>query len=264
MPTLNEPVGLGTTGVGFSANAARIAASPRQRMVRPHPWPDSATSCGLVVSLSAIDRFPLKEPVLVGVNVTEMVHEPPAARVVAELPWQKPEDGAVGIENGPVPVMVWLVMLRAELPVLVSVSGRVLVGCGVVGVILRLPNFKSVGINLTVPAVRVMVGPTDLVPSATDVAVMITIAFVGTVLGAAYVVGVPLAVLAGVIVPHAGEQAVPPCVSVQLTPWLLESLLTVAVNGVAFNAAVAFTGIIALDGDTETTIANTVICTEPC
>jgi len=65
------------------------------------------------------------------------------------------------------------------------------------------------GISLTVPAVTVMVDFAVLVPSATEVAVTVTVALVGTVLGAAYVVGVPLAVLAGVIVPQAGEHAVP-------------------------------------------------------
>ena len=76
--------------------------------------------------------------------------------------------------------------------------------------------------------------------------------------------GVQPVVTIGVIVPQAGEHAVVPCVSVQLTPWLLESKLTVAVNGVAFNCAVAFTGMIALGGETETVIAGTVIVIEPC
>jgi len=45
---------------------------------------------------------------------------------------------------------------------------------------------------------------------------------------------------------------------------LLESLLTVAVNGVALNCAAALTGIIALAGETETVMAGTVIVIEPC
>ena len=44
---------------------------------------------------------------------------------------------------------------------------------------------------------------------------------------------------------------------------MLESLPTVAANAVSFNAVIAFTGIIALTGDTETVIANTVMPTEP-
>jgi hypothetical protein len=59
---------------------------------------------------------------------------------------------------------------------------------------------------------------------------------------------VPLAVVDGVTVPHtAAVQAAPFCVSVQLTlTCALESLLTVATDEVAFNAAVAPTGMMAL------------------
>jgi hypothetical protein len=48
--------------------------------------------------------------------------------------------------------------------------------------------------------------------------------------GAVYVAAAPLAVLVGAMVPQPGEQEVPFWVSVQLTPLLLESLLTVAVK----------------------------------
>jgi hypothetical protein len=130
--------------------------------------------------------------------------------------------------------------------------------------IFKLPKPKLAGISLTVPGESVMVALACLVPSAIDVAVMVTLGLVGTVLGAAYVVGVPLTVVALVIVPHAFVQALVSCVSVQLTPWLLESLLTVGVNGVLFNAAVAFTGMIPLVGEIETVMAGTVICIEPC
>jgi hypothetical protein len=43
-------------------------------------------------------------------------------------------------------------------------------------------------------------------------------------------VAAPLAVLVGKIVPHPAEHAVPPCVSIQVTPLLLGSFVTVAVN----------------------------------
>jgi len=213
------------------------------------------------VSLSVIVRFALNEPVAVGANFTEMSHELPDATFATRAPWQ-----ALVIENGTavVPVVVWLVMFSTELPVLVSVSDKVFVGCGLDWLIFRLPKSKLAGISLTVPGVSVMVALACLVPSDTDVAVMVTLALVGTVLGAAYVVGVPLGVVALVIVPHAFEHALVPCVSVQLTPWLLESKLTLAVNGVAFNCVVAFTGMIALGGETETVMAGTVIVIEPC
>jgi hypothetical protein len=44
------------------------------------------------------------------------------------------------------------------------------------------------------------------------------------------VAATPLAVVAGEIVPHTGEQDTPPCVRVQFTPLLVPSPVTVAVN----------------------------------
>ena len=61
----------------------------------------------------------------------------------------------------------------------------------------------------------------------------------------------PLGVLAGVIVPHPGEHGIPLCVSVQFTPLLLGSFVTVAVN-----CCVAFTLTLALDGETVTPIGG--------
>ena len=137
-----------------------------------------------------------------------------------------------------------------------------------------LPKLRLAGISLTVPDVRVIVTVPILVLSVTEVAVMATVGLAGTVGGAAYTVGVPLAVLVGVTVPHPGEQGVVPCISAQVTPWLLVSLLTVASIGVAFNCAVAFTGIIAVGPvtaqpgsaqiATETVMADTVMVIEPC
>ena len=67
----------------------------------------------------------------------------------------------------------------------------------------------------------------------------------------------PLEVVAGAIVPQPGEQLVPPCVSVQFTPLLLESLATVAVN-----ACVPPSGIVALAGARDTEMAVIVMETE--
>jgi hypothetical protein len=78
-------------------------------------------------------------------------------------------------------------------------------------------------------------------------------------------VAVPVAVVAAETVPHPGEHETPFCVSVQLAlTFALESLVIVEVNGVAFNAAVAPTGIIALPGEISTVMAGTLICIEPC
>jgi F0F1-type ATP synthase assembly protein I len=77
-------------------------------------------------------------------------------------------------------------------------------------------------------------------------------------------VGVQPVVMRGVTVPHtADEHGVVPCVRVQVAPWLLASLLTLAVNGVLFNDEIAFTGISALVGEMEIVMASTVIAMVP-
>ena len=64
----------------------------------------------------------------------------------------------------------------------------------------------------------------------------------------------PLPVFTGLIVPQPGEHGVPLCVRVQLTPLLLGSFVTVAVN-----CCVAFTLTFAVPGETDTpTAAMTV------
>jgi uncharacterized cupredoxin-like copper-binding protein len=64
----------------------------------------------------------------------------------------------------------------------------------------------------------VIVTLADLVGSATEIAFTVTVLFAGTALGGVYVEGAPLAVVAGLTAPHAGEQAVPFWVRLQLTP----------------------------------------------
>jgi hypothetical protein len=76
--------------------------------------------------------------------------------------------------------------------------------------------------------------------------------------------GVQPVVMAGVTVPHtAAKHGVVPCVRVQLAPWLLASLLTLAVNRVLFNDEIAFTGMSALAGEMEIVMASTVIPMAP-
>jgi hypothetical protein len=94
--------------------------------------------------------------------------------------------------------------------------------------------------------------------SATEVAVSVTVAGDGTAAGALYVVGEPLKVLVGETLPHVevhGEGGVP-CVRVQVTPALLGSKLTVAVNGCVVSSAT-----VAGFGVTETAMALRVIVT---
>jgi len=67
-------------------------------------------------------------------------------------------------------------------------------------------------------------------------------------------VAVPLAVLVGFTLPHAATEQV----TLQVTPLLLGSFVTVAVNW-----AVAVARTVALPGETETVMAGTVIVAEP-
>lgn len=77
--------------------------------------------------------------------------------------------------------------------------------------------------SFTVPLVSVIVALADFVASAAEIALMVTVALVGTVAGAVYVFAAPLAVFAELSVPHPGEQAVPFCVSVQFAPEFVAS-----------------------------------------
>ena len=107
------------------------------------------------------------------------------------------------------------------------------------------PSFVAVALNcaLAATATLAVVGATDteramtvtapgadLVPSATDVAVTVTLRFAATVLGAVYDVATPLAVAVGDTVPQgAVEQD-----TVHVTPLFDESLSTVAVRFVVW------------------------------
>lgn len=115
------------------------------------------------------------------------------------------------------------------------------------------PKSRLAGMSFTVPLVSVIAALADFVVSAAAIALRVTVALVGTVAGAVYVLPAPLAVFAELTVPHPGEQLVPLCVIVQFAPALLASLLTVAVK-----SCVALMGIIPLGGETDTVTAGTV------
>jgi hypothetical protein len=109
--------------------------------------------------------------------------------------------------------------------------------------------------SFTVPLVSVMVATEDFVASVTELAVKVTAEELGTVAGAVKVAGVALGVVEVLMVPHAGEHAVPFCVSTQFTPALLGSYVTVTMN-----CWVALMGIIPLGGETaDTRMAGTVM-----
>lgn len=62
----------------------------------------------------------------------------------------------------------------------------------------------------------------------------------------------PLAVVVGLTVPQSGAQDTPPCVRVQLTPLLVASLVTAAVN-----CCVSLSATLDDVGDADTEIART-------
>jgi hypothetical protein len=76
----------------------------------------------------------------------------------------------------------------------------------------------------------VTVADTDLVPSATEVAVSVTAELVGTVGGAVYKIAAPDMLELGETVPHAGEHGAPDWARTHATPLLLVSFCTAAVN----------------------------------
>ena len=78
-------------------------------------------------------------------------------------------------------------------------------------------------------AVTVIVAATDFVPSATEVAVSVTAAGVGTLAGAVYVTATPDALEVGVTAPHVAPLQPAPD-TVQVTPLFAASFCTVAVN----------------------------------
>jgi hypothetical protein len=77
--------------------------------------------------------------------------------------------------------------------------------------------------------VTVTAADADLPMSATEVAVTVTVRGLGAMAGAEYVTGAPLAELVAESVPH-GVPEQPAPVTDQVTPELLGSLKTVAVN----------------------------------
>jgi hypothetical protein len=125
------------------------------------------------------------------------------------------------------------------------------------------PRF-GVMLTLTAPvlaAVTVIVTAALLVPSRTEVAVNVTVAGVGTVLGAVYVIATPEALDAADRVPQVAPlQPVP--ARVQATPLFCESFVTVAAK---FCVSPVCT--LAVVGATLTTTAGaavTVIVAVPC
>ena len=144
----------------------------------PRPVPVRVTVCGLPGASSAILIVPFLAPPTVGVKVTLMVQEPPAARGLTQLlVWAKS------------PLGVMPRMVSAPAPLLVSVTV-----CGELGTPTpRLPKVKLVDDKVTAPpwplpvrvalcglpaALSVTVNVPDLVPDAVGVKVTLIVQLV--------------------------------------------------------------------------------------
>jgi len=104
-----------------------------------------------------------------------------------------------------------------------------------------------------VEATIVMVVLADFVLSSMEAAVSVTVAGLGIAPGAVNVIGVPDALVAADKLPHVAALHPEP-ENDQATPCFEKSLATVAVKG-----AVAFTGTVAVAGDSETEIAGPIV-----
>jgi hypothetical protein len=109
----------------------------------------------------------------------------------------------------------------------VAVRAAVVVAATELGGLLSVTVIGALGVEM------VMVAVADLVESVTDVAVTVTVAGFGAEAGALYFVAAPLAVDPEEKLPH-GE---PPQFTVQVTPALTLSLLTMAVSVVLVPAS---------------------------
>ena len=166
MPTTLGPVGRGAAGATFSATAI---LGNRENW----PRPAKVTCCGLSVLLSLMVREALYPTGAAGLKVTIRVHEMPGATLRPQLLVLRVNSGGLA------PVTVMLVILKAELPVLVSVVVKDLVRP-----VFTVPNSKLAGAILTLPVVKVIVAAADLVVSVTDIGVSVTVVGVGRAVGA--------------------------------------------------------------------------------
>ena len=205
------------------------------------PLPVKLACCGLSALLSVITSVAAYRLAAVGLKLTVIEQKAPAASALAQvLVWEKTER-----EAGP-PVIPMLLIVRLLFPVLVTI-----ICIELTTLMSTRPNASLAGASFTVPFVRVIAAPADLLLSDTALAKIATAGFVGIVDGAVYVVASPLAVLVGATVPHASEQGALFWLGAHVTPLFAPSFLTVAVNCCAL-----FRPISTEAGDTDTEIGG--------
>jgi hypothetical protein len=117
---------------------------------------------------------------------------------------------------------------------------------------LSASTLTAFGATVTDIAVNVIAADADLVPSATEVAVSVTVELVGTVGGAVYTIATPDMLELGETVPHAVEHGAPDWPRTHATPLSLVSFCKAAVNDCVPLGA----DILAVMGATLTAIAG--------
>jgi hypothetical protein len=137
-----------------------------------------------------------------------MLHEAPVATVLAQV-FDSVKSAAL------VPPIVMPLIESAEGPVFVRSAT-----CDATGQLrfLQPLNVIATGTRFTVPLVSVTLAAAELAGWVAEAAVRTTARLAGSAAGALYLAGLPLAVLPGLTVPHAGEHGAPFWVSAQVTP----------------------------------------------
>lgn len=114
--------------------------SPFRAVVESYlPVPVKGTVCGLFGALSVMVTLPVRTPVAVGVKVTLIWQNLPAARLAPQ--------GLALVARAKSPEMAMLLMVSVPVPLLVSFT----VLAGLVVPTANLPNFSEVGVKVTAP-----------------------------------------------------------------------------------------------------------------
>jgi hypothetical protein len=188
----------------------------------------SASDASEVVKLTVITL----EALIVATAVAPVTPSFVEVAVIVTVPPEGTVDGAVYVVAPPLAVAVGLKLPQPgdepQLHVTPAPSTS-FVTCALSVSVPDVVTLNVEGDTVTIMGRIVIVGVlADLVLSATEVAVIVTVPPRGAALGAVYVVPTVLCVCAGLNDPHKLE----PQVAVQLTPLVLTSLVMVAVTGV--------------------------------
>jgi hypothetical protein len=155
--------------------------------------------------------------------------------LIVTLPPSGTVDGAVYVVVTPLPVFIGLKLPQPEDPQL-HVTPALCTSLVTTALRVAVPDVVTLNIEgntVTVIGKILIVVLADLVESAAEVAAIVTVSHGGTVLGAEYVVDIPLRVCFDVKDPYEMESQV----AVQLTPCVLTSLVMTALRDIVAPSA---------------------------